>query len=74
MEKDWDKDFAHEFVMLYFYPKNEDGSRMSLREILKDKSNMCYLLDRLIPFGAERQLMFTIPDKHYYWKYKQEQG
>lgn len=74
MEKPWDKDFAHEFIMKYFYPSNEDGSRMSLREILKDRGAMCHLLDKLTPWAAEKGIFLTIPNKHWYWEHKNEQG
>ena len=71
--KDWDKDFAHEFIMLYFYPKNENGSRMSLTEILKDRGEMCQLLDRLNVWCIDKGFSLTIPDKHWYWKYKRQE-
>lgn len=72
--KEWDKDFAHEFVMRYFYPKNEGGSRKSLTAILKDKGDMCHLLDQLVPWCADKGIFLTIPQKHYYWEHRNEQG
>lgn len=73
MTKPWDENFAHEFIMLYFYPKNADGSRMSLRTILKDRGAMCHLLDKLTPWAAEKGIFLTIPNKHWYWEHKNEQ-
>lgn len=70
--KDWDKDFSHEFIMQYFYPKNEDGSRYSLKEVLKDRGEMCALMDRLNAWCAEKGIFLTIPRNHFYWEYKNQ--
>jgi len=73
-KKPWDQNFAHEFTMKYFYPKNEDGSRMSLTVILKNRGEMCHLLDQLYPWCLDKGCYLTIPNKHWYWTHKRENG
>jgi hypothetical protein len=73
-EKPWDKDFSHEFIMQYFYPKGEDGKRMSLTVILKNRGEMSYLLDRLNPWCLEKGFSLSIPNRHWYWENKRTNG
>lgn len=58
-DKPASKEFAHEITMLKLFPV-ENGKRMSLVKVLKDKLKMCALLDRVLAYYAERGLILVL--------------
>ena len=73
---DFDSEKTHELIMHRFYPVT-DGKRESLTKIIKNKDKMCWLIDKIMHYFAERGLILKLESDndfgYYEWLSRQEQ-